>query len=149
MTSHNANPMSRLGSLHYTDLASWGLDGEGRENLKARHHQLYSDGMFSLHWALWKAKNWFFFTVLLTWLSVSRNAKSERDSVVRVPDFKVKLVLRLTLSFLIFYCCVTWCTSKLKFSRSVLFFQLFKLKLQNLIWFIFICFELTVCLALL
>ena len=154
ITFHNTNPASRLGSLHYTDLASRGLEGGGRENLKARHYQLYSDGMFSLHWALLKGQKLIFCHGTVTWLSVSRNAKSERDSVVRVPHFKVKSVIRLTLSFLIFYCCITWCTSKLKFSRSVLFFQWFKLKLRilnvnQMIWFIFICFELTVCLALL
>ena len=37
---------------------------------------------------------------------------------------------------------IMWCTSKLKFSSSVLFFQSFKLKLGILIWFTFICYEL-------
>ena len=60
MTSHNTNPTSRLGFLHYTDLASWGLEGGGRDNLKARHHQLHSDGMFSLNWALLKGQNLIF-----------------------------------------------------------------------------------------
>ena len=97
VTSHNTNPASRLGSLHYTDLASWGLEGGGRHDLQARHHQLYSERMFSVNWALLKGQKLIFVTVAVTWLSVSRNAKSERDSVVRVPDFKVKSVLRLTL----------------------------------------------------
>lgn len=66
MTSHNTNPTSWLGSLHYSDLASRGLDGEGRDNLKARHHQLYSDGMFSLNWALLKGQKLIFVTVAVT-----------------------------------------------------------------------------------
>ena len=41
------------------------LEGEGRDNLKARHHQLYSDGMFSLNWALLKGQKLIFVTVLL------------------------------------------------------------------------------------
>ena len=47
MTSHNSNPTSRLGSLHYTDLASWG------------HHQLYSEECSAWTGLFWKAKNWF------------------------------------------------------------------------------------------
>ena len=50
-----------------------------------------------MNWALLKGQKLIFVTVAVTRLSVSRNAKSERDSVVRVPDFKVTSVLRLTL----------------------------------------------------
>ena len=87
MTSHNTNPTSRLGSLHYTDLGKtssvilwWYVQPELGSFERPKTNFLYD-----YHCA----------------------GKSERDTVVRVPDFKVKSVLRLTLSFLIFYCCVT------------------------------------------